>query len=262
MGVFVSFSDESTGKTERDNFVYGGWIGPEDDWSHFFTPAWDERVLAGPPRIPYFHMTEMRSREWREIKGLTEADAENRIDQGCVILDQLVNLHPVRLVVNAGDVRDEFHETRVVQSTRKQFASSTFEPDFICFLGYAWAALKYLAEHHPEAEKLDFVVERKNKVTSYIHDFHAQLPATLAAMGNPELARLVGELSPGGKDCLPLQAADLLCWHCARREKLDSMSDQDKRRYQTIAYRKGERIAVSKEMTRQMKSAALPPEDV
>jgi hypothetical protein len=259
MAVFTSFSDESTGQTERDNFIYAGWIGPEDDWARFFTPAWDERVLAGPPRIPYLHMTEIRSREWREANGLTEADAENRIDQACVILDQLSNLQPIRIVVDAGDFRDEFRNTRVVQSTRKQFASSEFEPDYICFLGYTWAALKYLAEHHPEVAKLDFVVERKNKVTNYIQDFHAQLPDALAALESPQLGRLVGELCPGGKDRLPLHAADLLSWHCARREKLETMSRQDKLRYKTIAFNKGIRVVVSKDMIGQMKSAVLPP---
>ena len=258
MAVFASFSDESTGKTERDTFMCAGWMGSKDDWTRFFTPAWDEWVLAGPPRIPYLHMTEIRSPKWREAHGLTEADAENRVDQACVILDQLANLQPVRLVVNGGDFRDEFRDTRVVRTGRKQFAASTFEPDYICFLGYAWAALKYLTEYHPEAEKLDFVVERKNKVTNYIQEFHSQLPDALAALGSPELARLVGELVPGGKDRLPLHAADLLCWHCARREKLETMSDRDKLRYKTIAYHKGKRIEFSKEMILQMKSAVFP----
>src|ERR1700687_3364947 len=127
MAVFVSFSDESSGKTERDTFLFGGWMGPEEDWSRFFTPIWDERVLAGPPRIPYLHMTEIRRPEWRKAQGLTEIDAENRIDQGCVILDQLANLHPIRLVMNAGYFRDKFRDTRVVRPNRKQFAASKFE---------------------------------------------------------------------------------------------------------------------------------------
>lgn len=232
-------------------------MGPEEDWSRFFTPAWDERVLVGPPRIPYLHMTDIRSSRWREAHGLTETDAENRTDQACIILDQLANLHPIRVVMNAGVFRDRFRETRVVATTRKQFTASKFEPDYICFLGYAWAALKYLAEYHPEAEKLDFVIEQKNKVANHIQDFHAQLRDALAARGNPELARLVGDLLPAGKDRLPLQAADLLCWHCARREKLETMTQLDRRRYKTLVYHKGIRIEVSGEMIEQMRSAVL-----
>jgi hypothetical protein len=258
MAVFVSFSDESSGKSERDTFMFAGWIGPEEDWARFFTPAWDERVLAGPPRIPYLHMTEIRSPKWRQENGLTETDAERRIDEACVLLDQLANLQPIRMVMNGGDFRDAFDETMVRSIKRKQFAASKFEPDYSCFLGYAWAALKYLAEYHPESEKLDFVVERKNKVTNYIQEFHSQLPQALAALGSPELARLVGELVPAGKDRLPLHAADLLCWHCARREKLKTMSHRDKLRYKTIAYRKGVRIEFSKDLIAQLKTAVLP----
>lgn len=262
MAVFVSFSDESSGKNERDTFVFGGWIGPEEDWSRFFVPAWDERVLAGPPRIPYFHMTEMRSKEWREMQGLSLVDAENRIDQACIVVDQLANLHPIRLIVEAGKFRDEFGDTRVVQTSAKQFASSTFEPDYICFLGYAWSALRYLAEYHPEAEKLDFVIEHKNKVVKYVHDFHSQLPSTLSAMGSPELARLVGELIPGSKDRLPLQAADLLCWLAARRHKLETMSDMDRQRYKKLIYGKGARVQFTDEMIVQMKHAVMPPDGI
>ncbi len=258
MGVFVSFSDESSGRDERDTFLLAGWMGPEEDWSRFFTPAWDERVLAGPPRIPHLHMTDIRRPQWRKDHGIRDEDAENRIDQACVILDQLANLHPIRIVTDAGNFRDEFRETRVVRTTQKQFAASKFEPDYICFLAYAWASLKYLAEYHPEAEKLDFVVERKTTITNYIQDFHSQLPDALAALGSPDLARLVGQLVPADKNCLPLHAADLLCWHCARREKLETMRPSDKLRYKTIAYRKGIRVPISKEMTMEMKSAVFP----
>ena len=121
--VCTSFSDERAGKTERATFLFAGWIGPEKDWSDFFVPVWDERVLVGPPRIPYLHMTDIRSKRWREAQGVTEADAENRVDEACTILDQLANLHPVRVVMDAGNFRDEFRETRVVRTTRKQFAA-------------------------------------------------------------------------------------------------------------------------------------------
>jgi len=254
MAVFVSFSDESSGKTERDTFLFGGWIGPLHDWDDFFVPAWDERVLAGPPRIPYLHVTDMRSAKWREKHSITETDAESRMDQACVILDQLANLHPVRIVMNAGDVRDDFRQLKVVKNS-KQFAASDFEPDYLGFLAYAWISLKYLAETHPEVEKLDFVVEEKNVVTKYIQYFHSGLPLALAALGNPELGKLAGTLIPGDKYRLPLQAADLLSWHCARRERLETMSKRDAARYRTIAYRKGIRIEFTKDMLRALKTA-------
>jgi len=37
MAVFVSGSDESAGKNQRDTFFLGGFVGPQDDWSCFLT---------------------------------------------------------------------------------------------------------------------------------------------------------------------------------------------------------------------------------
>ncbi len=256
MAVFVSFSDESSGKNERDTFVFAGWLGPEKDWSEFFVPAWDHWVLAGPPRIPYLHVTEIRSPQFRTRHGLSEGGANTRLDNACVVLDQLALLQPLRVVVNGGIFRDGFKEFRIVPPKRKQFASTSFEPDYVCFLAYVWAVLNYVAQNHPEVEKVDFVVEHKNTVTRYIQEFHAGLAEVLTAFGNPELSPLVGQLVPGDRESsIPLQAADLLAWHCARREKLETMTKMDAARYRKIAYRKGARIELTKEMVSKMKMA-------
>jgi hypothetical protein len=39
------------------------------------------------------------------------------------------------------------------------------KPDYICFIVYSWLVLKQVYMRHPEAEKVDFVVSTKNKVT-------------------------------------------------------------------------------------------------
>ena len=70
MAVFLASCDESAGKTKRDQFYFGGFIGPEEDWSRFLAPAWQERVLDGPPVIPYLHMTDIRSNQWRRGHGI------------------------------------------------------------------------------------------------------------------------------------------------------------------------------------------------
>jgi len=65
MAVFISASDEAAGKNQRDPFLFAGFVAPEKDWSRFLAPAWQERVLDGPPSIPYLHMTDIRSPQWR-----------------------------------------------------------------------------------------------------------------------------------------------------------------------------------------------------
>jgi len=117
--------------------------------------------------------------------------------------------------------------------------AKTFEPDYICFLGYAFFVLNYIAQWHPEAEKVDFIVERNGPITKHIQEFHSHLDVNLQAVGCASLAPLVGEMIPAGKDRIPLQAADLLCWHTARARQPKTMDAADIRRYSRLAYRKG-----------------------
>jgi hypothetical protein len=134
-----------------------------------------------------------------------------------------------------------------------------FEPDYLCFLAYAWMALTYVAREHPEAEKLDFVVEIKSTVTRYIQEFHANLKDALTALGRPHLALLVGDLIPGDKERVPLQAADVLCWFTARATQPETMDSADKRRYLTIARRKSWRAEIDRKTISKIASAAGQP---
>jgi hypothetical protein len=253
MAVFVSGSDETAGKTKRDTFLFAGWVAPEEDWSRFFAPAWQERVLDGPPKIPYLHMTEMRSAKWRDKYGISKLDADDRIDEAITLIDTMPTLYPVGMRVDAGHLRDRFVTTKVKMSaTTKPIA---YEPDFTCFLAYVWVVLNYVDRHYEDAEKVDFVVEQNGVITKYIQDFHSTIPQALTALGSPALARLVGELIPGGKDRVPLQAADVLCWHTARARHPETMDLADKRRYFRISRLKGIYQQISNEQISQMATA-------
>jgi hypothetical protein len=254
MAVFVSGSDESAGKNQRDTFFLGGFVGPQDDWSLFFAPAWQERVLDGPPAIPYLHMTDIRSPQWRAKYGLSRLQAEDRVDEAFTLIDTMATLYPVGVHVDAGHLRDKFATSRVVASTG---GSRPFEPDYICFLGYAFAVLSYVKTHHPGAEKVDFVIEQKPDVTKYIQEFHSQLALCLEAIGEPSLSTLVGNLIPGGKDRVPLQAADVLCWHSCRPP--ETMDAADIRRYAKLAHRKGCQMELTNEEVSKMDAALSRP---
>ncbi len=236
MAVFVSGSDESAGKNQRDTFLFAGWVGPEQDWSQFFAPAWQERVLDGPPKIPYLHMTDIRSAQWRSKYGISKLQADDRIDEAFSLIRQMHTFLPVGISLDAGLVRDRFATTRVVDKTG---AAKPFDPDYICFLAYVYLVLSHVEMDHPEAEKVDFIVERKGHVTKYIQQFHSTIARGLEALGQPSLGRLVGDLIPAGKERVPLQAADVLCWHSARYEHPETMDADDLRRYGIIAHRKG-----------------------
>jgi hypothetical protein len=181
-------------------------------------------------------MTDIRSARWRSKYGISKLQADDRIDEAFSLIDQMQTLFPVGISLDAGIIRDRFATTKVVAKTG---ASRPFDPDYICFLGYAYYVLSYVETKHPEAEKVDFIVELNGQVTKYIQEFHSNLAVALEALGKPSLSRLVGEMIPAGKERVPLQVADVLCWHTARYEHPETMDADDLRRYGMIAHRKG-----------------------
>jgi hypothetical protein len=256
--VFVSASDESSGKDRRDPFVFAGLIANESDWSEIFSPAWQRLLLDGPPKIDYLHMVDMRSPKWRIENGLSDEDAFQRIDRAVEAIGVSSFLFPIGLKVSGGDICDAFEDVKIKTSGRK---SSNFEPDYLCFLGYAMLALDYVARHHPECEKLDFVVERNGKITDYIREFHADIGRRFIELGRPDLARFVGELIPSGKDSALTQAADVLCWHTARYENRRTMDKDDWRRYETLARRTGHLETLSSGTIKELAKLLLDPSE-
>jgi hypothetical protein len=236
MAVFVSASDESAGSNQLDQFLMAGWVANEWDWSNIFTPAWQRLVLDGPPKIPYLHMTDIRSRTWREENGLSVEDADHRVDESIAILGAANFIYPIGVTVDGEDICKNLSSAKVTSPVR---GSRKFEPDFLCFLGYAQMALISVARDHPECEKLDFVVERKKGTTEYIQDFHSAIGFFLKQLGRADLSELVGELIPSGKERIPVQAADVLCWHTARAKNRASMDTKDIRRYEVLSVKNG-----------------------
>jgi hypothetical protein len=255
MAVFVSGSDESAGNNQRDPFIFAGWVASEHDWSNQFIPAWQQRVLGGSPTIPYLHMTEMRSRQWRDEHNLSENEADRRIDEAFALIAKSPTLFPIGISVSGAAIYENFATIKVVAETG---GSRKFDPDYLCFLAYAWMALNHVYLNHPECEKLDFIVERKTGVTKYIQEFHSRLDGALAALGHRHLSMLVGDFIPAGKESVQLQAADLLCWHTARWNQPQSMSSEDMRRYEMIAHRSGHKASLDRETISQLASALLP----
>src|SRR5262252_1267158 len=94
----------------RGPFLFAGYVGPERDWSKFLVPAWQERVLDGPPRIPYLHMTEIRSNEFRNTVGITRPAANARVDEAVDVIDTMGSLYPIAVQVDGSHFRDAFAE--------------------------------------------------------------------------------------------------------------------------------------------------------
>jgi len=107
MAVFVAASDETTRATHRDPFMRAGFFAPLEDWP-LLAEQWDKRVLAGPPRIPYRHMTEIRSPKFLNKHDLSETDAGRRVDEAFRVIADWPGLTPVGMTVNSRHLYDTY----------------------------------------------------------------------------------------------------------------------------------------------------------
>ena len=162
-------------------------------------------------------MTEIRNQRWQLKNGLTQGDAERKIDEAVSIIAASGSLHLVRTAMDGGHFRNVFGDTKLVR-TAPQPGTYQFDPDYIGFLGFARGALEYMHTHCVDVERVDFVIERKERVSHYIPGFLDQLRNWLKANSRLDLLSLVGEVIPGDKEHVPLQAADLAMWHVRRHE--------------------------------------------
>ena len=233
MAVFVAASDESSG---AGLYHYAGWLAPEPDWSLYFTPAWQDRVLNGPPKIPYLHMTEMRSKAYRAKWGLSELEADDRLDEAARVIDTLGSLYPFKLTIDSSIFSPLYKPHKMIVESG---AWKEFKPDFLAFTAYVFAVLCQVNFKYPEAEKVDFLVENNSEITKHIHELYKTMPVALNHIKRPDLVPLLGEFIPGGKDRVPLQAADYLCWHSQRADAQTLDDERDLRRWNTISHRKG-----------------------
>lgn len=235
MAVFLAASDETAGADHRSLFFYCGLLAPVDHWGNIFSELWDIRVLAGPPRIPYLHMTEIRRRTWRDEYGLTPTEAERRVEEAFRVIDAIPSLTPISSSLNSGHLFDSVGERKLRIASG---ANKKLEPDYLAFVAYAFVVLSFCRAYRPEAEKVDFLVEKKGEITDHLREFYNEMPATLENLGEPHLINLLGDLIPAGKERVPLQAADVLCWH-KRRAHDNNLDAIGAKRYETIARRDG-----------------------
>jgi hypothetical protein len=221
MAVYIAASDESDGPLQNGPFVYGGFVGPSRDWIDWFAPAWEERVLNPEPVLAYFHMAEIRSPKWQARNGWTATDAERRIEEAVRVVASSGSIHLVRTSFDGGHFRQLFGSARVIKRD-SQPGTYPFDPDYVGFLGFARGVLEYVHSYHDDVERVDFIVERKTRVSHYLPNYLDSLEKWLRENGTPRLVDLIGELIPGDKTRVPLQAADLAMWHVRRHEAGES----------------------------------------
>ena len=228
MSVFTCVADESADQNPRRNYFYGGFAAPEMDWDVFFAPAWKERVLDGPPTIPYLHIADFLDRKWCERHGLSPRSANHRLDEAARVIRSMGSLIPVMVFV------DQAMYERILRSYEFRAVSTDLQrrldPDYVLFIYFAAAQLHRIHAQRPEAERVNFCVEQNGPITRFLRGFHNVMADTLTQLKHPELAALVGEFRSVGKEYIPAQAADMLAWH-ARRNARGALDREGTRRY-------------------------------
>lgn len=213
MTVFTAAADDCEAGNQTGAFIFGGWVAPATEWLDYFTPAWEEWVLNEEPRIDSFHTTELNSADGAARLGLSVEQAQSRINTACHMIRLMGRLHPVVSQIDDGQYfRNKFAGIQVVQPG-PQPGAYPFDPDYYAFLGYVVTALTYINTAHPDAKQVDFVVEKKDKITHRLGHFYERLSEVLPQIGAGHLVRYLGEFNPGSKTLTTMQAADLLLWH-------------------------------------------------
>jgi hypothetical protein len=248
VSTFLAVSDESCGEKRAEAFYWGGFVAPASEWTDYFTPAWRERVLDGPPAIPFLHMTDIRDRGWTSRYGLSAMAAERRVDEAFRVIRSTGSLFPIAIKLDARVWNQEFNGLKIT-SDRRGVASFAYLPDHQCFLHFAALALGFVNRRHPDCDRLDFVVERNGRTTGRVAGFHSVLRKELEARGHGRLASKVGDFIPVGKESVPAQTADVLCWY-EQRFGQGKLSSDDFARYATIATRKGHKEEISNDEIR------------
>ena len=102
----------------------------------------------------------------------------------------------------------------------------------------------HLKRTAPEVERVDFVVSKKAKVSEHYREFTDSIRRSLETLA-PIAAPLVGDLIPASmQERLPLQAADLLCWHL-QRIKSKNADAEDQRNWNRLGDTSGGILPIS-----------------
>lgn len=240
VAVFLSFSDEAGTGDPQGDFLVEGYLAPELDWP-FVARAWQQYVLDGPPKLPYLHMIEVRNEDWLKRFGIGYLEAQDRIDEAARIISHAGSLRIVQSIINRGELAEIIHSR---YHRKKDIPQPLLDPDYFCYLTYFVGVVVGVHTNFPDAEKVDFVVSRKKYITHNLVNSHDDLRKWLASL-YPKMAGLMGEVIPSEmEERLPLQAADVLCWHHQR----DLAGTADSQRQGTLRQAKGTEASASHTM--------------
>jgi len=237
MSTYLAALDESYDAANMAGpFLVGGVVAPERDWTEYIIPAWEERVLQRSPAIPYLHMTDIYDRRgFQREHRLSGLDAQNKVHEAASILRCTGSAWLFAAEIeDVGVFRTAFTGIKV-QSEGARRRRFPFGPEHPCFVGNVLNMLGRVAAKDPDASSVNFVYEASSKkIDRELDGYFRTVPAVTAGTpGLSHLSTLLGQLTFRGKECVPLQVADLLVWH-HRRCRAGKMSSEDRRHFDLL----------------------------
>jgi hypothetical protein len=209
VAIYTAYSDEAGIGDPAGEFLVCGYLGAESVWRDVET-AWRERVLEGPPAIPQLHMTDIRSWRWRERYRILYYDSDNRVAEAVRVIHSTGGLDAVASVIK----RSVLHEVFPKQpASKKKSAIGLDIPDYLCYLVYILLVLNRTRKLHPDATRVNFVFAEKEQTKNGMK-LISEATRLFLGTEDPEVAELCGDFRSGNPESeIPLQVADLICWH-------------------------------------------------
>jgi len=214
VSVYVSYSDETGSADGKGHFLVAGYGASEKEWPEF-AQQWSEQIIQSTPRIPYLHMVEIRSRAWREKIGITKDEADEKVRRAVKLILSTAFLEPYIGTLNEVDYAalKKFFLKKGYSIPRHQGVA-----DIPCFFTYAFSLIHNVAVNKPNVRRINFVISNKQNVEKYIQRDVREAMIAYFENTSPHLATLFGDVIPLSMvDHMPLQAADVLCWHLQRK---------------------------------------------
>ena len=211
MAVYVSYTDETASADRSGHFLIAGYVASETDWP-YFSRRWSDEILAADPPIPYLHMVEIRSEAWRQEHGITRVQADEKVRKAVQLIATTSYIKPyVAQVLESAYLAAQHRIDDAGIETQRHHDAV----DYLVFIAYALMVLT--SDDHSGACRINFAISKKRHISHHIqHGLRDELIKGMEE-ANPALARLFGDVLPlTMEDHMPLQAADVLCWHLQR----------------------------------------------
>lgn len=212
VSVYVSWSDESSSNSGSGQFLVSGLVADEKCWPNF-SRRWVEEVLQNPP-IEYLHMVEIRSKAWRAERNVTQEQAKEKVRTAIRIICEEA---PVKIYMGSLPEGVFAASTKRLVKAGGELPRHQGNPDYPAFTAYALAVLEQTSSNIPGLERVRFNISNKKHVSHHIRNgVRDALIQHYRDQGSP-IASMIGDILPlCMEDNMPLQAADVVCWHLQR----------------------------------------------